>query len=130
MTPITRGLARDSCRSIQQELSNITSSHPLLLYQIQGVTAINGWLSSTDTNANHLWSMHGTYSSYTMITGIYNIITRIFFIHSNLIICCSVNVFTKETQSFLEMNGCTIGYCSEYEQINLVGFLKCYTLLR
>lgn len=37
MTPITRGLARDSCRSIQQELSNITSSHPLLLYQIQGV---------------------------------------------------------------------------------------------
>lgn len=130
MTPITRGLARDSCRSIQQELSNITSSHPLLLYQMQGVTAINGWLSSTDTNANYLWSMHGTYSSYTMITGIYNIIHRICFIHSNLIICCSVNVFTKETQSFLEMNGCTIGYCSEYEQINLVGFLKCYILLR
>lgn len=130
MTPITRGLARDSCRSIQQELSNITSSHPLLLYQIQGVTVINDWLPSTDTNANYLWSMRDTYSSYTMIPWIYNIITRIFFIHSNLIICCSVNVFTKETQSFLEMNGCTIGYCSEYEQINLVGFLKCYTLLR
>lgn len=130
MTPITRGLARDSCRSIQQELSNITSSHPLLLYQIQGVTVINDWLPSTDTNANYLWSMRDTYSSYTMIPGIYNNITRIFFIHSNLIIFCSVNVFTKETQSFLEMNGCTIGYCSEYEQINLVGFLKCYTLLR
>lgn len=130
MTPITRGLARDSCRSIQQELSNITSSHPLLLYQIQGVTVINDWLPSTDTNANYLWSMRDTYSSYTMIPWIYNNITRIFFIHSNLIICCSVNVFTKETQSFLEMNGCTIGYCSEYQQINLVGFLKCYTLLR
>lgn len=97
MTPITRGLARDSCRSIQQELSNITSSHPLLLYQIQGVTVINDWLPSTDTNANYLWSMRDTYSSYTMIPWIYNNITRIFFIHSNLIIFCSVNVFTKET---------------------------------
>lgn len=98
MTPITRGLARDSCRSIQQELSNITSSHPLLLYQIQGVTVINDWLPSTDTNANHLWSMHGTYSSYTMITGIYNIITRIFFIHSNLIMLFSECVYQRNSK--------------------------------
>lgn len=27
------------------------------------------------------------------------------------------------------INSCTIEYCAEYEKINLLGFIKCYTLL-